>query len=150
MYCKPATNREKCCLNNIQWIRYSADLYGCCLKKINKNSPSLPTIQIALFTRNSTISKQRAAQPTLAVQLGHSMSYNEGLPVSVYSLSMLSVPAIDTTNSEEMPPSLTHLSILQALLPTAPLARSQSHSGFFFHILTAAAFSALLSFAPDL
>lgn len=48
MYCKLATSREKCCLNNSQWICYSADLYGFCLKKINKNSPSLPSIQIAL------------------------------------------------------------------------------------------------------
>ena len=144
MYCEPATSREKCCLNNIQWICYSADLYGCCLKKINKNSPSLPTIQIGLFTRNGTICpchcKQPAAQPTLTVHLGHSTSYNEGLPVSVYSLSMLSVPAIDTKDSEEMSLFLTHLSILHALLPTAPLTRSQSRSGFFFHILTAAAF----------
>lgn len=144
MYCKPATSSEKCCLNNIQWICYSAHLYGCCLKKINKTSPSLPTIQIALFTRNGTICpclcKQPAAQPTPTVRLGHSASYNEGFPVSMYSLSMLCVPAIDTKDLEELPLSLTRLSILHALLPTAPLSRSQSRSGFFFHILTTAEF----------
>lgn len=87
-----------------------------------------------------------AAQPTPTVHLGHSVSYNEGLPVSVYSFPVLSVPAVDTKDSEEMPLSLTHLSILHASLPTAPLTRSQSRSGHLFPILTAA----LLSFAPTL
>lgn len=75
------------------------------------------------------------------LHVGHSTSYNEGLPVSVYSLSVLSVPAIDIKDSEELLLSLTHLSILHALASTTPLTRSQSRAGFFFHILTAAAFS---------
>lgn len=108
MYCKLATSREKCCLNKIQQICYSADLYGFCLKKkkSTKTPPLFPLFR--LLSRNGTICschcKQPAAQPTLTVQLWHSTSYNEGLPVSMNSLSMLSVPAIDRKDSEERPP----------------------------------------------
>lgn len=55
-------------------------------KKIHKTSPSLLSTQLAPFNRNGTVCpclcKQAAAQPTPSVHLGHSMSYNKGVPVS--------------------------------------------------------------------
>lgn len=137
MYCKLATSREKWCLNSIRWICYSADLYGCCLKK---NQQELP-----FYSHYSDCSVRHkwhnVSLPLCAPSPCGWYIWGTARPITKGSWCCTTTCSAlcsccwykGLTGDAPLPHLAPHPCFsLRALLPIAPLSRSQSHSGFPF------------------
>lgn len=142
MYCKLATSREKCCLNNIQWMCYSADQYGFCLKKNQQKLPlsshySDCSADLVQYVPAIVSSQQPNPRWQYIWGTAHPTAKGSQCPWTHFQCSLY-LPLIERTQRRCFL-SLTHLFFLHTLLHIGPLMRSH-RTDFYFRILTAAAF----------
>lgn len=143
MYCKLATSREKCCLNNIQWICYSADLYGFCLKKNQQELPlsshySNCSPEMVQYVPAIVSNQQPNPRWQYSSGRAHPTMKGSQCPWIHFQCSLYLL--LIEGAQRRCPLSLTHLFFLHTLLSSSPLMRSHSSTNFYFHVLTAAAF----------